>query len=64
MDKEGIGTDATMATHIGTIQQRGYAVCDHNLFFSATEVSRRGRNRLQYFIGCSFPVSAVDCNVV
>lgn len=28
MDKEGIGTDATMATHIATIQQRGYATCD------------------------------------
>ena len=26
MDRHGIGTDATIATHISTIQSRGYAV--------------------------------------
>jgi len=39
MDKEGIGTDATMAQHITTIQQRGYATCDPaTLHFSATSL--------------------------
>jgi hypothetical protein len=32
--QEGIGTDATMASHIQTIQDRGYATCDAALFFS------------------------------
>jgi DNA topoisomerase-3 len=33
MDKEGIGTDATIADHIKTIQDRGYAVKRGGFFF-------------------------------
>lgn len=32
MDDKGIGTDATIAEHIGKILQRGYAVKEGNLF--------------------------------
>jgi len=32
MDKNGIGTDATIAQHIKTIQDRGYAVCSNHVF--------------------------------
>jgi DNA topoisomerase-3 len=33
MDKNGIGTDATIATHISTIQTREYVIKDqHNRF--------------------------------
>ena len=33
MDKEGIGTDATMHEHIRTIQERGYCHMDNNGYF-------------------------------
>lgn len=33
MDKEGIGTDATMHEHIKTIQERGYCYLDGNRWF-------------------------------
>eukprot|EP00536_Pseudo-nitzschia_multiseries_P005597 jgi/Psemu1/323958/estExt_fgenesh1_pg.C_1070017 len=36
MDKAGIGTDATIAQHIATIQDRDYAVKDENQRFSPT----------------------------
>jgi DNA topoisomerase-3 len=38
MDKEGIGTDATMHEHIRTIQDRGYCVMDRDRFFIPTEL--------------------------
>jgi len=33
MDRHGIGTDATIAQHISTVQERGYAVKDDNQRF-------------------------------
>ena len=36
MDRNGIGTDATIATHISTIQERDYAVKDASQKFSPT----------------------------
>lgn len=36
MDENGIGTDATISTHIGTIQKREYAIKDANGMFHAT----------------------------
>eukprot|EP00397_Hematodinium_sp_SG-2012_P007781 GEMP01007831.1.p1 GENE.GEMP01007831.1~~GEMP01007831.1.p1 ORF type:complete len:880 (+),score=215.84 GEMP01007831.1:91-2730(+) len=36
MDKNGIGTDATMAEHINTIQKRSYAVVQDNRFMPTT----------------------------
>ncbi|KAL7572581.1 hypothetical protein ACA910_000398 [Epithemia clementina (nom. ined.)] len=36
MDRNGIGTDATIATHIATIQDRDYAIKDGNQKFSPT----------------------------
>ena len=38
MDKSGIGTDATIAQHIQTIQQRDYATKDSNQRFSPTKL--------------------------
>ena len=38
MDKCGIGTDATIAQHIATIQQRDYATKDNNQRFSPTKL--------------------------
>ena len=38
MDRNGIGTDATIATHIATIQAREYAVKDANGRFKATDL--------------------------
>jgi DNA topoisomerase-3 len=38
MDKEGIGTDATMHEHIKTIQERGYCYMDGNRFFIPTSL--------------------------
>jgi DNA topoisomerase-3 len=38
MDKEGIGTDATMHEHIRTIQDRGYCFLDNQRFFIPTNV--------------------------
>jgi DNA topoisomerase-3 len=38
MDKHGIGTDATIATHISTIQQREYAVRNAQNLFEPTKL--------------------------
>jgi len=38
MDKNGIGTDATIASHISTIQQREYAVKDAQNRFKPTKL--------------------------
>lgn len=38
MDKEGIGTDATMHEHIRTIQDRGYCYLDNQRFFIPTNL--------------------------
>ena len=38
MDRNGIGTDATIATHIATIQAREYTVKDANGRFKATDL--------------------------
>ena len=38
MDNEGIGTDATAAAHIETIQKRNYVSKDQELYFSPTEL--------------------------
>jgi len=38
MDKNGIGTDATIAEHIKTIQERGYAEKINGAFFSPTNL--------------------------
>jgi DNA topoisomerase-3 len=38
MDKEGIGTDATMHEHINTIQDRGYCYRDRERFFIPTDL--------------------------
>ena len=38
MDKTGIGTDATIPSHIGTIQQRDYAYRDPGGFFHPTKL--------------------------
>jgi DNA topoisomerase-3 len=38
MDKEGIGTDATMHEHIKTIQERGYCYMDGDRFFIPTNI--------------------------
>ncbi len=38
MDKEGIGTDATMHEHIRTIQDRGYCYMDGHRFFIPTNL--------------------------
>ena len=38
MDKAGIGTDATIAQHIATIQDRDYAIKDGNLRFLPTKL--------------------------
>jgi DNA topoisomerase-3 len=38
MDRHGIGTDATIAQHIATIQDREYAIKDGNLKFSPTQL--------------------------
>ena len=38
MDDEGIGTDATAASHIETIQKRGYVLKDNDGYFSPTEL--------------------------
>lgn len=37
MDKSGIGTDATIAQHINTVKERGYAVCQ-NGHYEPTEL--------------------------
>ena len=38
MDRNGIGTDATIAQHISTIQEREYAIKDANQRFSPTQL--------------------------
>ncbi len=38
MDKNGIGTDATIAQHITTIQDRSYAIKDAQLKFLPTKL--------------------------
>lgn len=38
MDRNGIGTDATIATHIATIQERAYATKDAQLKFHPTKL--------------------------
>ena len=38
MDKNGIGTDATIAQHITTIQDRSYATKDANQKFLPTKL--------------------------
>ena len=38
MDRNGIGTDATIAQHITTIQQRAYASKDNNQKFLPTKL--------------------------
>ena len=38
MDRNGIGTDATIAQHISTIQDRAYATKDHQQKFLPTKL--------------------------
>ncbi|KAJ3425781.1 DNA topoisomerase 3-alpha [Anaeramoeba flamelloides] len=38
MDKEGIGTDATIADHISKVQYRKYVVKERNLYFKPTDL--------------------------
>jgi DNA topoisomerase-3 len=38
MDRNGIGTDATIAQHISTIQERKYAIKDANQTFRPTQL--------------------------
>ena len=40
MDRHGIGTDATIAEHISTIQRRGYAVKLGTGRFTVTELGK------------------------
>ena len=50
MDRNGIGTDATIATHISTIQQREYVIKENNKF-KATKLGRalvEGYNSMGY----------------
>lgn len=38
MDKNGIGTDATIAQHIKTIRERGYAFVNRNQYYEPTQL--------------------------
>ena len=51
MDREGIGTDATIATHIETMLKRGYATKDSSQHFHPTDLGRAlldGYDRIQH----------------
>ena len=55
MDRNGIGTDATIAQHITTIQERAYATKDNNLKFLPTKlgialVEGAYENKIAYYV--------------
>ena len=55
MDRNGIGTDATIAQHISTIQDRAYATKDAQQKFLPTKLGIalvEGYNRLVYCVSC------------
>lgn len=69
MDANGIGTDATIATHIKTIQDRNYAVKDEDARFIPTELGIalvEGYNKMGYQLNKPYLRAAMekDCQKV
>ena len=55
MDRNGIGTDATIAQHISTIQDRAYATKDAQQKFLPTKLGIalvEGYNRFVHYVSC------------
>ena len=63
MDKNGIGTDATIATHISTIQQREYVIKDQRNCFKPTPLGLalvEGYNSMGYQLNKPFLRAAIE----
>lgn len=69
MDRNGIGTDATIAAHISTIQQRNYAIKDEQNRFIPTKLGLaliEGYNSMGYQLNKPFLRAAMesDCQKI